>query len=77
MALHTDHSPRGKRALELAVINAFFAPGSAARIAAALSTPVRKLHAADVNRIWAAAKERGDLPKIDRPAKGPGTRASV
>ncbi|MFZ5792345.1 MAG: hypothetical protein ACOY3L_16760 [Pseudomonadota bacterium] len=71
MALVTDDSSTGKRALELAVTHAFFTPGSAAQIAAALSTKARKLHAADVRRIWRAAKERGELPKIVRPANGP------
>lgn len=72
MPLVTDDSATGKRALELAVTHAFFTPGSAAQIAAALSTQARKLHAADVHRIWREAKARGELPRLDRPANGPG-----
>jgi hypothetical protein len=45
--------------------------GSAARIAQSLSTDARPLHASDVHKIWATAKENGDLPKIDRPAGEP------
>jgi hypothetical protein len=63
--------PNARRALELAIIHAFFLPGSAARIAQSLSTDARPLHANDVHKIWATAKENGDLPKIDRPAGGP------
>ena len=63
--------PNARRALELAIIHAFFLPGSAARIAQSLSTDARPLHASDVHKIWATAKENGDLPKIDRPAGGP------
>lgn len=71
MALLTDDSERGRRALELAVTAAFFHPGSAAQIASALSTKGRRLHAADVTRIWRKAKRSGALPKITRPANGP------
>ncbi|SDD93957.1 hypothetical protein SAMN05216337_101798 [Bradyrhizobium brasilense] len=67
-------TPNARRALELAVINAFFLPGSAAHVATAFSTERKKLHAGDVARIWAKAKERGDLPNITRPAKGPKER---
>jgi hypothetical protein len=63
--------PNARRALERAIIHAFFLPGSAARIAQSLSTDARPLHASDVLRIWASAKENGELPKIDRPAGGP------
>lgn len=65
-------APNARRALELAIIGTFFQPNvSAATIAAAFSTGARKLHASDVQRIWDAAKERGDLPKINRPNRGP------
>lgn len=71
-------TPKGKRALELAIINAFFqANASAATIAAAFSTGARKLHASDVQRIWDAAKESGELPKINRPRRGPKERERV
>lgn len=69
-----DITPRGKRALELAIIHAFFLPGSAAHVATAFSTGARKLHAGDVRRIWDAAKETGELPKINRPPGGPKER---
>lgn len=62
------------RALELAVIGAFFTQGSAASIAQALSTPRRRLHAGDVTRIWSRAKDNGELPRINRPAGGPRLR---
>lgn len=67
-------TPNARRALELAIINAFFLPGTAAHVATAFSTGAKKLHAGDVTRIWAKAKERGELPKIDRPAGGPKER---
>jgi len=71
MIAHKD-TPTATRALELAIINAFFQPNaSAATIAAAFSTGAKKLHAADVQRIWDAAKEKGDLPKLNRPRRGP------
>lgn len=66
-----------KRALELAIINAFFLPGSAAHFATAFSTGKKKLSAADINRIWARAKESGELPKINRPHNGPKDRERV
>lgn len=69
-----DTTPRGKRALELAIIHAFFLPGSAAHVATAFSTGEKKLHAADIRRIWDAAKARGELPKLNRPAGGPKDR---
>jgi hypothetical protein len=73
----TPDTPQGKRALELAIINAFFQPHiTAAQIAVAFSTGAKKLHAADVQRIWDAAKESGDLPKINRPSGGPKERKS-
>ncbi len=72
MTVDLPETEQVKRSRELAIIHAFFLPGSAAQIAQAFSTDTRKLHAADVHRIWAEAKERGDLPKIDRPAGGPG-----
>lgn len=68
-------TPGSRRALELAIIGAFFQPNaSAATIAAAFSTGAKKLHAADVQRIWDAAKESGDLPKLKRPNRGPKAR---
>lgn len=71
-------TPKGKRALELAIINAFFKPDtSAATIAAAFSTGARKLHAKDVQRIWDAAKAKGELPKLKRPNRGPRVRRSA
>lgn len=66
-----DTTANGKRALELAIIHAFFLPGSAAHVAAAFSTGSKRLHASDIQRIWDAAKARGELPKISRPARGP------
>ena len=63
-----------RRALELAIINAFFLPGSAAHFAVAFSTLTKKLHADDIYKIWEAAKARGDLPKIARPEGGPRER---
>jgi hypothetical protein len=65
------------RALELAIEHAFFLPGSAAHIAAALSMRGKKLHASDVNRIWAEAKAAGRLPRIDRPPGGPRDSADI
>jgi hypothetical protein len=69
-----DTTPNGKRALELAIINAFFLPGSAAHVATAFSTGARRLHAGDIRRIWDTAKEKGELPKINRPTGGPKDR---
>lgn len=60
-----------QRALQLAIESAFFLPGTAARIATVFSTPRRRLHANDVNRIWADAKHAGRLPKLNRPKNGP------
>lgn len=64
-------SPKDKRALQLAIIAAFFQPGSAAHIAQAFSTGGQRLRAADVQKIWNEAKARGDLPKVVRPHGGP------
>lgn len=64
-------TPNARRALELAIIHAFFLPGSAAHVATAFSTGGRRLHADDVRRIWDKAKAKGDLPKLKRPANGP------
>jgi hypothetical protein len=69
-----NEKPNAKRALELAITAAFFQPGSAAHVAQAFSTGSRKLHARDVKRIWDAAKEKGGLPKINRPPGGPKQR---
>lgn len=69
---------QSRRALELAIIGCFFQPHlTAAQIAVAFSTGAKKLHAADINRIWDAAKERGDLPKLNRPKGGPKIREIV
>lgn len=61
-------TPQARRALELAIIAALWQPGSAAHIAVAFSTGSRKLHATDVQKIWEEAKEKGDLPKLNRPS---------
>lgn len=68
---------QGRRALELAIEAAFFLPGSATHFATAFSTGGRKLHAADVNRIWAKAKQANRLPKINRPHGGPRERTVI
>lgn len=63
-------TPQRTRALELAIIDTFFNPAlSAAQIAVAFSSGSKKLHAADVLKIWAEAKARGDLPKLNRPQR--------
>ncbi len=67
-------TPQAARALELAIIEAFFLPGTAAHFAVAFSTGTKKLHADDIYRIWDKAKEAGDLPKLERPAGGPRDR---
>ncbi len=71
------NTPSARRALELAIINAFFLPGSAAHFAVAFSTVTKKLHADDIYKIWETAKAKGDLPKIDRPEGGPRDRILV
>lgn len=58
-------------ALDRAIVEAFFLPGSAAHVALCFSTKTRKLSASDVYRIWNEAKERGDLPHLNRPRGGP------
>lgn len=68
---------QGQDSLRLAIEAAFFQTGSAAHIASAFSTGGKKLHASDVQRIWDAAKERGDLPKLNRPNGGPGARKTA
>lgn len=68
---------QGRAALRLAIEHAFFLPGSAAHIATAFSTGARKLHASDINKIWAEAKEADRLPKINRPHGGPKDRERV
>lgn len=73
----TVESDQHKRALELAIINAFFLPGSAAHFATVFSTGAKKLSAGDVTRIWAKAKDNGELPKINRPHNGPKDRERV
>lgn len=62
---------QGQGALRLAIEAAFFQTGSAAHIAQAFSTGGKTLHAADVQRIWDAAKDAGRIPKINRPKGGP------
>ena len=59
-------TPQGRRSLELAIIGAWWGTGSAAHIATAFSTGARKLHASDINEIWAKAKLEGHLPKLNR-----------
>ena len=70
----TPDTPKGKRSLELAIIAAFWLPGSAAHFATAFSTVTRKLKAADIYKIWDKAKINGDLPRLERPAGGPKDR---
>ncbi len=70
----TPETPQAKRALELAIINAFFLPGTAAHFATAFSTGTRKLSASDIYRIWEQAKASGDLPRLERPPGGPKDR---
>ena len=70
----TPETPQAKRALELAIINAFFLPGTAAHFATAFSTGTRKLSASDIHRIWDDAKASGDLPRLERPPGGPRDR---
>jgi hypothetical protein len=70
-------TPSARRALELAIIGAFFLPGSAAHFAVAFSTVTKKLHADDIYKIWEKAKLDGDLPKILRPGGGPRDRIVV
>jgi hypothetical protein len=66
-----------QRALELAIERAFFLPGTAAHFATVFSTGARQLHASDVRKIWDAAKDRGDIPRINRPKGGPKDRERV
>jgi hypothetical protein len=73
----TSNTKNAQRALELAIIEAFFLPGSAAHIATAFSTGAKRLHADDIYRIWEGAKARGDLPRLDRPDGGPRERILV
>lgn len=75
--IDTPDTKQGRDALRLAIENAFFLPGSAAHIATAFSTGARKLHASDIMKIWADAKEAGRLPKINRPHGGPKDRIRV
>lgn len=67
---------QGRRALELAIEQAFFLPGTAAHFATVFSTGAKKLHARDIWRIWDAARERGDLPALRRPPGGPKDRTT-
>lgn len=73
----TPDTKQGRDALRLAIENAFFLPGSAAHIATAFSTGAKRLHADDINKIWAKAKEEGRIPKINRPHGGPKDRERV
>lgn len=75
--IDTPDTKQGRDALRLAIENAFFLPGSAAHIATAFSTGARKLHASDIMKIRAEAKEAGRLPKINRPHGGPKDRERV
>lgn len=72
--ISTPDTPSGRRGLELAIINAFYLQGTAAHFAVAFSTVTKKLHADDIYKIWDAAKERGDLPRLERPDGGPKDR---
>lgn len=72
--ISTPDTPQGRRGLELAIIAAFFLPGTAAHFAVAFSTVTRKLHADDIYKIWETAKANGDLPKLERPDGGPRDR---
>lgn len=60
---------QGRDSLRLAIEHAFFLPGSAAHIATAFSTGGKRLHAADVTKIWAEAKAAGRLPQLERPSE--------
>lgn len=73
----TPDTSNARRAVELAIISAFFLPGSASHIARCFSTMSRKLSSNDVRRIWSAAKKRGDLPKLNRPHGGPRDRETI
>jgi hypothetical protein len=66
---------QSRRALHLAIEQAFFMGGSAASIARHFSSFGRVLHASDVQRIWRDAREQGRLPKLRRPHGGPKARA--
>jgi hypothetical protein len=66
-----------KRALQLAIERAWFGAGSASHIAQAFSTSAKQLHASDVQKIWADAKDRGDLPRVQRPNRGPKARRTA
>lgn len=70
---------QGRAALRLAIEHAFFLPGSAAHIATAFSTGGKRLHASDVLKIWAEAKDADPprLPRINRPHGGPRDRERV
>lgn len=70
---------QGRDGLRLAIEQAFFLPGSAAHIALAFSTGGKTLHASDVMRIWAEAKDADPprLPRINRPHGGPKDRESI
>lgn len=70
---------QGRGALRLAIEHAFFLPGSAAHIATAFSTGARRLHASDVQRIWAEAKDADPprLPRLNRPHGGPKDREII
>lgn len=70
---------QGRDALRLAIEHAFFLPGSAAHIALAFSTGAKTLHASDVMKIWAEAKDATPprLPRLNRPHGGPKDRERV
>lgn len=75
--ISTPDTPSGRRGLELAIIECFFLPGSAAHFATAFSTVTKKLHADDIYSIWEKAKANGDLPRLERPQGGPKDREVV
>ncbi|WP_438278112.1 hypothetical protein [Nitrobacter sp.] len=66
---------QSRQALRLAIEQSFFMGGSAAAIARNFSSFGHVLHASDVQRIWASAREAGRLPKLRRPHGGPKARA--
>lgn len=75
--ISTPNTPQGRRSLELAIISAFFLPGTAAHFAIAFSTVTKKLHASDIYAVWEKAKQNGELPNLERPDGGPKDRVIV
>jgi hypothetical protein len=71
----SSEASQSRRALTLAIEQAFFMGGSAATIARNFSSFGHVLHASDVRRIWSTARDAGRLPNIRRPPGGPRARA--